>query len=369
MRFPIGTTGRVLLVVASLSSIAASGCDLGGSGTDDVANLSATVKPKPVPGVSTTGASVTWFRDGLNEDWFVFEREDPSPSVTPTFYTPGIWRVKPDGTNLEQLPLPDHPGCVESGFYAPERLPDGRMGYIVLCAPSENSAVPSQAYMMAYDFKIKQVAPLLDYALPKGEIGTGGFSWNPEMTRGISGDGFGRYLNEQLYWFTPTGSEPLDVGFPVAYGPSWSPDGERIAFTAAPGGLLGVSVDSPKNLYLMDTNGANVHPLVKGVLETTGVSWSPDGRWLVFEATIGKKQGLWVVDAGAYDSANEGSSSTDSTPHLLLGGRFISPRWSPDGQQVVVLQYTHDDLTNLETQILRVEVGAALEELNKTPTK
>ena len=54
------------------------------------------------------------------------------------------------------------------------------------------------------------------------------------MTRGITGDGRGRLLNDQLYWIAPERWEPLDVGMPQAYGAASSPDGRRIAFVGAP---------------------------------------------------------------------------------------------------------------------------------------
>jgi len=49
------------------------------------------------------------------------------------------------------------------------------------------------------------------------------------MTRGIMGNGR-VYIDEQLTWFTKEGSQPIDVGLVQAYGPSWSPDCEQVAF-------------------------------------------------------------------------------------------------------------------------------------------
>jgi dipeptidyl aminopeptidase/acylaminoacyl peptidase len=56
---------------------------------------------------------------------------------------------------------------------------------------------------------------------------------------------------------------------------SWSPDGEWLAFSVAPGGGMNVQV------YLMKPDGADMRRITAGGKETNGISvWSDDGRWL-----------------------------------------------------------------------------------------
>src|SRR5262249_17535046 len=160
-----------------------------------------------------------------------------------------------------------------------------------------------QLYMMAYDTHTQEGTPLLKYALPSVLVGTGGYSWNPAMTRGITSDGNGRGLTEQLYWIAPDHWDKLNVGFPQAFSPAWSPGGRQIAFFGAPEqGLTGVArSDAVFNLYLMKPDGTNIDPLVQDFYHVASLAWSPDSRWIVFPATFGtlfKEEGLWLIEVG-----------------------------------------------------------------------
>jgi Tol biopolymer transport system component len=84
--------------------------------------------------------------------------------------------------------------------------------------------------------------------------------------------------------------------------PTWSPDGRTIAFTwTGPDPTLGVR--APPGIYLVSSEGGTarrVLPPVVGIdsVGDTGpmvpdfLTWSPDGRWIAFEAGNG---GMWVV--------------------------------------------------------------------------
>jgi Tol biopolymer transport system component/DNA-binding winged helix-turn-helix (wHTH) protein len=63
------------------------------------------------------------------------------------------------------------------------------------------------------------------------------------------------------------------------FGPSYSPDGTRIAFVRGPASYLNL------DLWLMDADGANARRLTElRMLEVSGVAWTPDGRELLFSA-------------------------------------------------------------------------------------
>jgi len=96
----------------------------------------------------------------------------------------------------------------------------------------------------------------------------------------------------------------------MEYAPTWSPDGSRIAFAAydlATGG----NPPSPLRLYVMKADGTDMETL--GPENVEGLSWSPDGTELVFEA----------VEGGIYSVGADGSGLT----RLSLGGS--GPTWSP----------------------------------------
>lgn len=95
--------------------------------------------------------------------------------------------------------------------------------------------------------------------------------------------------------------------------PSWSPDGQRIAFTGFVKGTYGI--------YLVDTTRATVSLLRSG--EAIGVQWSPDAQWLVYSAN----GSLYKIKAAG-----------DSLNRLTVSASDIRPAWSPDGNQIAYVR-------------------------------
>jgi Tol biopolymer transport system component len=113
---------------------------------------------------------------------------------------------------------------------------------------------------------------------------------------------------------------------------AWSPDGERIAFVnreipKEPWTELDLSED----LFVMDTDGSQVTPLIT-LGQVTDFAWSPDGTRLVIERQFGIDSDrlgydLFLVDA---DGANE--------VRLTHDGASRDPTWSPDGSRIVFVR-------------------------------
>jgi serine/threonine protein kinase/Tol biopolymer transport system component len=112
------------------------------------------------------------------------------------------------------------------------------------------------------------------------------------------------------------GRTRLTFGQSVGYGVAWSPDGSRIAFTA------GNRLDT---LYEKDSSGVGD---ARELLKVPGTShwvssWSPDGRFLLYNTTNTPKTGydLWVLPLQG-----------DRKPVLLLGDTFNewAGTFSPD---------------------------------------
>jgi TolB protein len=112
------------------------------------------------------------------------------------------------------------------------------------------------------------------------------------------------------------------------FGPAWSPDGGRIAFSRSE--CLYFDTRSPERLcigmsnpfiYVMNADGTNLRRLTAGF----SPSWSPDGTRIVFvHYESGGAEGLYVMN-------DDGSGVTQLTdgPEADHG-----PRWSPDGQAI-----------------------------------
>ena len=156
-------------------------------------------------------------------------------------------------------------------------------------------------------------------------------AWSPDGTqlafrRGDPNQGGG--LPTRIFVADADGTDVRSIEPDTRYGeasgeagpPVWSPDGRRIAFDT----LGGIYVMSP------DGDGLRLVTRYEGDQSCVDLqpSWSPDGRRLVFAVLCdGGNEGLWVVNL-------DGSARTQ----LLAPGKDLSdltePAWSPDGSRI-----------------------------------
>ena len=100
--------------------------------------------------------------------------------------------------------------------------------------------------------------------------------------------------------------------------PSWSPDGERIAFNRS------------HTIDVMDANGRNLVELTEGP-QNSQPAWSPDGTKIAFARGPFNGKKVWVMDA---DGGNQ--------IQLTQFGDNFNPAWSPDGNRIAFVAFQKD---------------------------
>jgi TolB protein len=101
------------------------------------------------------------------------------------------------------------------------------------------------------------------------------------------------------------------------YNPVPSPDGSKIAMILSKGG-------SP-NLYVSDSNGANLRQLTNQRDEASSPTWSPDGREICYVLRSGR--------ASLHKISSGGGNSTLLRVGIMAN--LTSPDWSPDGKKII----------------------------------
>ncbi|MFW5690865.1 MAG: TolB family protein [Chloroflexota bacterium] len=98
--------------------------------------------------------------------------------------------------------------------------------------------------------------------------------------------------------------------------PSWSPDGEYVAYSAG------------RDLYVVSPGKAPQQLNAAGLVFSE-LTWSPDGRYLAYMPVRSARQYLYVLDL---------NTEADFRPGDAIEGD--SPAWSPDGRYIAYKDYT-----------------------------
>ena len=112
--------------------------------------------------------------------------------------------------------------------------------------------------------------------------------------------------------------------------PAWSPDGERIAFSARREGHVVHNLDITYEIYVMDADGQNEQRLTENRNNDWSPSWSPNGERIAFASD---RKGNWE-NYDIYVMDADGSNQQKLTNHR---GDDWFPSWSPDGERIAFM--------------------------------
>jgi Tol biopolymer transport system component len=101
--------------------------------------------------------------------------------------------------------------------------------------------------------------------------------------------------------------------------PSWSPDGEKLAFVRGLEGQI--------EIFVMDADGSNPTRLTNNNADDTNPSWSPDGEKIAFASD--RDDGNWDIYVMDADDGSDVIRLTDNDEIIDW-----EPSWSPDGEKI-----------------------------------
>jgi Tol biopolymer transport system component len=138
-----------------------------------------------------------------------------------------------------------------------------------------------------------------------------------------------------LHTIRPDGTQPKRVvASDLAFDPSWSADGTKIAHTDYDWGADSLEV------FVANRDGSGQRQLThtEEIAETSpNPAWSPDGKMLVFQR-----------GSGCFNLYTMNADGSEQQPLIAKGGaNCYDPDWSPDGQRIVFSRYNPD--TNLSS--------------------
>jgi Tol biopolymer transport system component len=129
-----------------------------------------------------------------------------------------------------------------------------------------------------------------------------------------------RDLNDEIYVMNADGTSPIDLTNNAATsdsGPAWSNDGQKLAFTRDDGTFN-------LEIWSMNADGSAQVNLTQNAGLDTGAAWSPAGPKIVFTSTRDGNSEVYVMNA-------DGTGQTNLTHNAATDS---GPDWSPDGTKI-----------------------------------
>lgn len=118
----------------------------------------------------------------------------------------------------------------------------------------------------------------------------------------------------------------FDLMLDQVLSPSFSPDGQRIVFSGMRHGM--------SDLYVVQLNAPGYTQLTKDTYGDLMPSWSPDGKTIAFVSERGPDTDMDILKIGPWRLSLFDLETQKITQIPGQGGRNSNPQWSPDGKSI-----------------------------------
>jgi TolB protein len=207
-------------------------------------------------------------------------------------------------------------------------------------AGGRSALEPSKEGMMNKSLPYRRTALALLAAIGVLVVVTPGGATPPGKNGLIS---FRRYFNDEhttgaLFNIRPDGTGETQITFPgsdeLDTNQNWSPDGSQIVYEHI--------TPTTDQIYIVGWDGSNPHlvfpcPGNDACAAAGDPSWSPDGQWIAFELVQGPFPNDTATDVSIWEVHPDGTGLHQVThPIGFQQSEDNHPQWSPDGKRLVL---------------------------------